>query len=113
MINFPFFQHYAVKIIFTKEVEINEKFIDQIANLLINNLKLNVVKKEKHQFPNNGLTKFWILSQSHLVIHTWPENSAIHIDLMTCSSLVHTEEEIKRSLSLLPTKEIVAVDLKY
>ena len=61
MTNFPFFQHFVAKLIFTREVEIDEKLTDQIADLLIEKLKLNVVKQDKHQFTNNGLTKFWIL----------------------------------------------------
>ncbi len=113
MTNFPFFQHYVVKLIFTKEVRINEKLTDQIANSLIKNLKLNVVKEEKHQFPNNGLTKFWILSQSHLIIHSWPENNALHIDLMTCSLTVITSKIIKDSLSLFPINDISVTELKY
>jgi len=113
MINFPFFQHYAIKIVFQKTILIDENLIDEIANLIIVKFKLNVVNKGRHEFTNNGFTKFWVLSQSHLVIHTWPEKTAMHIDLMTCTSLIHTEEEIKRSLSSLPIKEIVVVDHKY
>jgi S-adenosylmethionine/arginine decarboxylase-like enzyme len=113
MTNFPFFQHYAIKLIFTKEVEINEKFIDQIANLLINNLRLNVVKQEKDLLPDNGLTKFWILSQSHLVIHSWPENNALHFDLMTCRSTVITSKIIKDYLSPFPINDISVTELKY
>jgi len=30
----------------------------------------------------------WVLSQSHLVCHTWPEKHAVHIDLMTCAPTV-------------------------
>lgn len=113
MTNFPFFQHSAVKLILPKEVEIDEKFIDQIANLLIKNLRLNVVNQGKHQFPNNGLTKFWVLSQSHLVIHTWPEIGALHVDLMTCSTLVISSKMIKDYLSSLPIKKISVTELKY
>ncbi|HAP37430.1 hypothetical protein A2574_01820 [Candidatus Shapirobacteria bacterium RIFOXYD1_FULL_38_32] len=113
MTNFPFFQHYVAKLIFTKEVEINEKLTDQIANSLIKNLRLNVVKQGKHQFTNNGLTKFWILSQSHLVIHSWPENNALHVDLMTCSPIVITSKIIKDCLSIFPINDISVTKLKY
>ena len=113
MNNFPFFQHYAVKLIFTKEVEINEKFIDQTANLLIKKLRLNVVKQERHQFTNNGLTKIWILSQSHLVIHSWPENNALHFDLMTCSLTIITLKKFADCFSSLPINDISVTEFKY
>lgn len=113
MTNFPFFQHFVAKLIFTKEVEIDEKLTDQIADLLIEKLKLNVVKQDKHQFTNNGLTKFWILSQSHLVIHTWPENNAIHIDLMTCSPAVITSKNIKDCFLSFPINDVSVTQLRY
>jgi len=113
MTNFPFFQHFVVKLTFTEEIKINEEFIDQIANLLIKNLKLNVVKQGRYRFSHHGLTKFWILSQSHLVIHSWPENNALHIDLMTCSPTVITSQTIKDSLSLFSINDISVTELKY
>jgi len=113
MINFPYFQHYVVKLIFSKEAELDEKFIDNMSDLLIKTLKLKVVHQGKHEFSNNGLTKFWVLSQSHLVVHSWPENSAVHIDLMTCSSPTIAAETIKKCFSPLNPKNIVVTKLEY
>ena len=97
MTNFPFFQHFVAKLIFTREVEIDEKLTDQIADLLIEKLKLNVVKQDK----------------SHLVIHTWPENNAIHIDLMTCSPAVITSKNIKDCFLSFPINDVSVTQLRY
>jgi len=113
MNNFPFFKQYVIKIIFEDKVVINEKLIDEIADILINKFKLKVVNQGKHEFTNNGLTKCWILSQSHLIIHSWPENNALHIDLMTCSSFIANSKLFKKCLNNLLIKEIVAKKLKY
>lgn len=113
MTNFPFFQHYAIKMVFQKEIMIDEKLVDKIASLLVETLKLNVVNQGKYEFTNNGLTKFWILSQSHLVIHSWPENNAIHIDLMTCSLLPTTAETIEKCLEGFSTEDMVVTALEY
>ena len=85
MNNFPEYQHFGIEIIFNKAKIVDEILVNIIAKALIGELKLNVVSEGKHEFTNHGLTKFWILSQSHMVIHTWPEFEAIQIDLMTCS----------------------------
>lgn len=113
MINFPFFRHIAIKLIFQDNVEINEKFINRVAKTLIKKLKLDVVSQNKHEFTNNGLTKIWILSQSHLIIHSWPEKNALHIDLMTCNQSNPNTESLKNYFVDLFTKEIVVTELKY
>lgn len=113
MNNFPFYQHHVIKIIFQESVKVDEELIDQTAKLLIETFKLNVVDEGKHKFPNNGFTKFWVLSQSHLVIHSWPENSALHIDLMTCSLPIINREEIEKNLSSPMIKEMTVSDLNY
>lgn len=113
MIDFPYFRHYAIKLIFPNKVVIDERFVDKIANLLIVNLKLTVVNQGKYEFTNNGLTKFWVLSQSHLVIHTWPEIGALHVDLMTCNPSILTSKIIENCLSSLPIQNIIVAELKY
>ncbi len=113
MINFPFFQHCTIKIIFQSQTVIDEKLVNKVANLLITIMTLKVVSRGKYQFTNHGLTKFWILSQSHLIVHSWPENNALHIDLMTCSPVDFNQKTIKSSFVLLPIKDIIVTKLKY
>lgn len=113
MNNFPFFQHQVIKVIFQDNVPINEVLIDQVAQTLIDKFQLKVVNQTKHEFTNEGLTKCWILSQSHLIIHSWPENNALHIDLMTCSSLAITAESLQQSLDSFPLKDIISTKLEY
>jgi S-adenosylmethionine/arginine decarboxylase-like enzyme len=88
MNNFPYYNQLKAEVIFKAGVEIEEKLVDKIAEELINKLGLKVVAENKHEFSNGGLTKVYILSQSHLIFHTWPENRAIHVDLITCSKEV-------------------------
>lgn len=38
-------------------------------------------------FPNGAVTVVLILAESHLSIHTWPEESLIAIDLFSCGSI--------------------------
>ncbi len=113
MTNFPFFQHHVIKLVFSKEERMNEELIDKIANILVKVFELNVVSRGKYEFEDNGLTKFWILSQSHLVIHSWPEDNAVHIDLMTCSPSVIDPIEVERCLSSFSIKEVSVKKLKY
>ena len=38
-------------------------------------------------FPNDAVTLVLILAESHLSIHTWPEESLISIDLFSCGGI--------------------------
>ena len=41
------------------------------------------------------------------------ENNALHVDLMTCNSIVLTPENIKDNFSLFPINDIFVTQLKY
>lgn len=47
---------------------------------------LHIIKYLEHSFEPEGLTIIMILSQSHLVVHTWPETFSLIIDLFVCQS---------------------------
>jgi len=45
-----------------------------------------VVQQVWHAFPETGLTCVLILSESHAVLHTWPETGTVNIDIFSCST---------------------------
>ena len=45
---------------------------------------LTILNKNFHQFQPHGITGLVLLSESHLSIHTWPENGYGAIDIFTC-----------------------------
>lgn len=64
---------------------------------------LNVVGEKYHVFENpKGITYCLILSQSHLILHSWPEESKLLFDLFTCRDEKSGEEcilELSASLN--------------
>lgn len=59
-----------------------------------------VVEQVSHSFPQTGLTCVLILSESHAVLHTWPETGTINIDIFSCSTRLRSLEaidELRRS----------------
>lgn len=72
------------------------KFVENLAEVILTDLDLKVVEKISHLFSPTGITLGYILSQSHLVIHTYPDEGIIHIDLAICSD--HSEKEFENSL---------------
>jgi|SRR5579862_7512187 len=53
-----------------------------------------VVRQVSHAFPETGLTCVLILSESHAVLHTWPESGTVNIDIFSCSTRLKSLEAI-------------------
>lgn len=45
---------------------------------------LRVMASKCHEFYPQGLTAFVVLGESHVAIHTYPEDGLIYIDAFTC-----------------------------
>ena len=46
---------------------------------------LEVLKIDTHKFQPQGVTGYALLSESHISIHTWPEDSICRCDLFSCN----------------------------
>jgi len=47
---------------------------------------LHVVASSFHQFEAFGVSAVYLLRESHISIHTWPEYSYIALDIFTCGA---------------------------
>ena len=57
----------------------------QAINHLAQDLKLHVIKRFAHQFKPHGISVVWVIGESHLAIHTWPEYGFLHFDIVSCA----------------------------
>jgi S-adenosylmethionine decarboxylase len=53
-----------------------------------------VVHEVSHAFPQAGVTCVLILSESHAVLHTWPETGTVNLDIFSCSTRLKSLEAI-------------------
>lgn len=91
----PTINHY-VALIRIKSFDDSPAFVEKIAQKIINYLDLKVVKSDSNLFYPQGVTLAYILSESHLLIHSWPEFGTIHLDLVTCG--YHSVKEFEDAL---------------
>ena len=56
-----------------------------ILSSIVSELNLTVVNEAGHQFQPIGYTFAYVLSESHLTIHTYPEHSSCYIDIFCCN----------------------------
>ena len=79
------------------EIEDNEilKYVNNlfpIMDKIVDKYNLNVVARASHQFEPFGATIVYVLSESHLSMHTFVEEKKIAMDLYTCSSFKNPEK---------------------
>ncbi|MDP2684036.1 MAG: S-adenosylmethionine decarboxylase [bacterium] len=84
-------------------------FIENLGKDIITGLKLTIVKKIDNKFEPIGRTLVYLLSESHLAIHTWPEFNTIHIDLLSCGNIKITDFDRVLASTL---RELKVVDYK-
>lgn len=46
--------------------------------------KLTLLDKSFHKFQPQGVSGFWLLSESHFSFHTWPDEGEICLDIFSC-----------------------------
>lgn len=56
-----------------------------------------VVSRIAHQFDHQGVTLVLILSQSHIALHTWPEEHFAALDVYACGE----KQTIERGLNIV------------
>lgn len=100
-----------VALIKIKPFDNSLEFVEELANNMISDLDLKVVKKMSHIFSPAGITLGYILSQSHLVVHTYPESGIIHVDLAMCTD--RSKKEFEKSLRYaLHEYEVYSIKIK-
>ncbi len=75
--------HSVIKIITSSDYEYTKETLYSLADTILKEAQLNVVEKCYYAYPVQGETLVYILSESSLVLHTWPEHSFIYVDLLT------------------------------
>ena len=64
--------------------ETNPKTLKEYFNEILNNSGFGVINFIEHHFNPIGYTAIWLLSESHLAIHTFPEENQTYIELSSC-----------------------------
>ena len=83
------------------EILNDEKFLSSKIIEAINITKLTLLDISTHKFQPQGVTIVALLSESHISIHTWPENGSAALDIFTCGetnpeiAMLHIMQELK------------------
>lgn len=85
---------------YTTHLSITEpEELKKLANELLEKCEYQVLNFMEHHFSPVGYTCIWLLGESHLAIHTFPENNTSYLELSSCS-----KEKNEKFRVLLETK---------
>jgi S-adenosylmethionine decarboxylase len=73
---------------------------------VLKEVDFTIVLFNEHHFTAQGYTCFWLLSESHLAIHTFPESGKSYVELSSCN-------KIKRDLFILKIATLKNISTEY
>jgi predicted methyltransferase/S-adenosylmethionine/arginine decarboxylase-like enzyme len=89
---FPFVSHFVFKVFGVSKNVISSKVsMLKFLGRFCEAHKLKVIDQKTTVFKGQGFSFTFILGNSNLLVHTWPEHEALHIDLVTCSPIYRKE----------------------
>jgi S-adenosylmethionine decarboxylase len=66
--------------------------VKEILDTICREHKYTVLHKVEHVFSPQGFTILYLLSESHISVHTFPERNYLAFDLYTCRSYDNNDE---------------------
>lgn len=77
----------------------NSEHLESTLSQLLISAEFNILGFVDHHFSPQGYTALWLLAESHLALHTYPEHSKSYIELTSC--VLHKKESFQQALSSL------------
>lgn len=80
--------------------------IKPLLDIVIAKCDLHVVAEAGHQFEPFGATYVYVLSESHLSIHTYPEKNAAYMDIFCCNTAFDCEAAVAVIKEVFQTDDV-------
>lgn len=73
----------------------DKSFAFNVLDEVVKKLGMTYVDKLYYEFEPEGLSVIYLIKESHIAIHTWPEYSLIDVEIATCKDDSNLEEGLK------------------
>ncbi len=60
-------------------------FLKYIIGEILNKSEFGILNFTEHNFKEYGYTALWLLGESHLALHTFPEENKTYLELSSCN----------------------------
>lgn len=80
--------------------------VKPLLDIIIQKCDLHVVAEAGHQFEPFGATYVYVLSESHMSIHTYPEKNTAYMDIFCCNPNFDTEAAANIIKDVFQTQDV-------
>lgn len=110
----PCLQHYIIEIFdLDRDSLASTSSLQSYAYDLADQARLHFVSKIAYDFNPSGASFIFILSASHLAMHSWPEDNYLHIDLLLCEELPQGLNLDQLIRQVFKTREYIILKVNY
>lgn len=90
----------------------DEKFLREVAERIVSALNMTVVKRVSHVY-NPGVSVVFLLAESHLSIHTWPEIGFVDLEIESCKEESDVLKGLEIAIKMLKPKHFEKYVFEY
>jgi len=80
--------------------------IKPLLDIIVEKCDLHVVAEAGHQFQPFGATYVYVLSESHMSIHTYPEKNTAYMDIFCCNPDFNCDAAAKVIKDIFKTQDV-------
>jgi len=97
-------RHLLIDIRGIKNIDVicNKEAIFNLMNAVCEELDLGILNKNHFQFNNGAITAIYMLRESHISFHSYPEKNFVAMDLYSCKQY-ENDEVLKHTASFIIT----------
>ena len=85
----------------------DRQLLHQVAERIISHFHLSVVDVHWHYYAPIGITGVYVLSQSSLTLHTWPEFRKLVVDVTTCGAAIDLQQILPELKNILAAEDVI------
>jgi len=68
-----------------EEILDDEERLKEILDEVSSSVKMTVLQRATHRFEPQGVSLVYLLAESHISLHTWPECGLADIEIVSCN----------------------------
>ena len=109
----PVGKHCLITIRNIQDATILETFepIKPLFDTIVTGCKLNVMSETGFQFTPVGATYVYVLAESHMSIHTYPETNSAYMDIFCCNFSFNSEMAYRIIKEFFPGSTLETLEL--
>jgi S-adenosylmethionine decarboxylase proenzyme len=94
-----------------KQILGSKEAIDRLLNDAINLSGANVISSTSNTFLSFGISVVYVIAESHVSIHTWPEHRYAAVDIFTCGGRVNPWIIQRHLKAALKSETVSAIEI--